>query len=212
MKQSLQLRMGQQLTMTPQLQQAIKLLQLSTLDLQQEIQQALESNMMLEVAEEENIKSEGDSATESPKIDNSDDISSAGSQTEMPNELPIDSSWEDVYEGALATSSALSQSEMPDFETQHSKSESLKEHLLWQLDLSLMSEKDRAIASAIIDSLNEDGYLSHGLEDIYAGLLEQLEDLDFDEIEAVLHSVQNFDPIGIAAVDLADCLRLQLQT
>ncbi len=208
MKQSLQLRMGQQLTMTPQLQQAIKLLQLSTLDLQQEIQQALESNMMLETDDEEGIKNNQD--VSELKKENTDEINSAGSQTEMPDELPVDSSWEDIFEGAL-TPSAQNHAEMPDFETQHSKTESLSEHLSWQLDLAPMSDKDRAIAVAIIDSINDDGYISCGLEEIYLGLLDQLEELDFDEITAVFHRVQQFDPVGIAAIDLADCLSLQLQ-
>jgi len=208
MKQSLQLRMGQQLTMTPQLQQAIKLLQLSTLDLQQEIQQALESNMMLETDDEEGIKNNQDLSE--AKKENTDEINSAGSQTEMPDELPVDSSWEDIFEGAL-TPSAQNHAEMPDFETQHSKTESLSEHLSWQLDLAPMSDKDRAIAVAIIDSINDDGYISCGLEEIYLGLLDQLEELDFDEITAVFHRVQQFDPVGIAAIDLADCLSLQLQ-
>lgn len=91
MKQSLHLRLGQQLTMTPQLQQAIRLLQLSTLDLQQEIQQALESNMMLEISEEESTLPDTEMAPEK-KIDNSDSVTSEGSQTDIPDELPIDSS------------------------------------------------------------------------------------------------------------------------
>ena len=208
MKQSLQLRLGQQLTMTPQLQQAIKLLQLSTLDLQQEIQQALESNMMLEVVEEEGGAIADQSQSEK-KIDNSDLVTSEGSQTEMPEELPIDTSWEDVFENAQI---ALNSSgETAEFEAQRSKSETLQDHLLWQLELSPFSERDHAIATAIIDSVNSDGYLISPIESIYEGLREQLDDLDFDEVQAVLHRVQNFDPPGVAANDLGDCLRLQLQ-
>ncbi|MGR9115000.1 MAG: RNA polymerase factor sigma-54 [Gammaproteobacteria bacterium] len=206
MKQSLQLRLGQQLTMTPQLQQAIKLLQLSTLDLQQEIQQALESNMMLEVVEEENA---GDQSISEKKKDNSDQVTSEGSQTDIPEELPIDTSWEDVFENAQAASS--SSAETVEFETQRSKSETLQDHLLWQLELSPFSERDHAIAMAIVDSVNEDGYLVSAIEDIFEGLKEQLEDLDLDEVQAVLHRLQNFDPPGVAAIDLGDCLRLQLQ-
>ncbi|MFA5985248.1 MAG: RNA polymerase factor sigma-54 [Methylococcaceae bacterium] len=208
MKQSLHLRLGQQLTMTPQLQQAIKLLQLSTLDLQQEIQQALESNMMLEINEEETLSAEIEPNIEK-KIDNSDQVTSEGSQTDMPDELPVDSSWDDVYENAIA--SGTSGAENADFETQRTKSSTLLDHLLWQLELSPFSERDHLIAMAIIDSINEDGYLSSSLDDIFQGLKTQMEDLDYDEVEAVLHGVQNFDPSGVAAFDLADCLRLQLQ-
>jgi DNA-directed RNA polymerase specialized sigma54-like protein len=87
MKQSLHLRLGQQLTMTPQLQQAIKLLQMSTLDLQQEIQQALESNIMLEINDEESSPREA-ATTPEKKIENSDSFTSEGSQTNIPDELP----------------------------------------------------------------------------------------------------------------------------
>jgi len=208
MKQSLQLRLGQQLTMTPQLQQAIKLLQLSTLDLQQEIQQALESNIMLEIVEEEG-SSVADQSQSEKKIDNSDQVTSEGSQTEIPEELPIDTSWEDVFENAQTALN--SSTETVEFETQRSKSETLQDHLLWQLELTPFSERDHAIATAIIDSVNEEGYLISSIDNIFEGLQEQLDDLDFDEVQAVLHRLQNFDPPGVVASDLSDCLRLQLQ-
>ncbi len=203
MKQSLQLRIGQNLTMTPQLQQAIKLLQLSTLDLQLEIQQVLESNMMLEV-DEESV-----SVQEEPKVKAETEVTSEGSQTDMPDELPVDSNWEDVFESIQPASSSAS--EPVEYETQHSKSVNLLDHLQQQLDWISISDRDRAIAVAIIDSINEDGYLSDTVENIYQGLQNQLEDLDLDEVEAVLHRVQNFDPLGIAAKDLADCLMIQLK-
>ncbi|MCK9396174.1 MAG: RNA polymerase factor sigma-54, partial [Methylobacter sp.] len=208
MKQSLHLRLGQQLSMTPQLQQAIKLLQMSTLELQQEIQQALESNMMLEINEEESTTQEAE-ITPEKKIDNADSLTSQGSQTDMPDELPIDSSWDDVYEYAME--SGGNSAETIEFETQRSKSSTLLDHLLWQVELTSFSERDHAIAMAIIDSINEDGYLTSSPEDIFQGLQSQLDDLDFDEVNAVLHRVQNFDPAGVAAIDLKDCLRLQIQ-
>ena len=212
MKQSLQLRMGQHLTMTPQLQQAIKLLQLSTLDLQQEIQQALESNIMLEIDEEETAN---EHVVELP-LDSfplNNEISEPTS-TDLPettsfDELSFETNWENAYEEALTLSAATYSDEF-DFEVQHSKAQTLQEHLLWQLELSPTSEKDQAIAIAIIDAINEKGYLSTTLEDIYAGLLEQMDDLDFDEVQAVLHKVQSFEPTGVAAFDLAECLTLQL--
>ena len=194
--------------MTPQLQQAIKLLQMSTLELQQEIQEALESNMMLEISDEENTVQEAE-LTPERKIDNADLLTSQGSQTDMPDELPIDSSWDDVYE--YAPESGGSSAENIEFETQRSGSVTLQDHLLWQLELTSLSERDMAIAMAIIDSINEDGYLISSPEEIFQGLQEQLDDLEFDEVNAVLHGVQNFDPVGVAAVDLRDCLRIQLQ-
>ncbi len=205
MKQSLQLRISQNLTMTPQLQQAIKLLQLSTLDLQQEIQQALESNMMLEVDEETVAVQE----ETKPQNENENEITSEGSQTDLPDELPVDSSWEDVFENTQPIASAAP--ETLEFETQHSKSETLLDHLLQQLELISISERDRARAITIIDSVNEDGYLSESIDNIFQGLLAQVEDLELDEVQGVLHRVQNFDPVGVAAIDLADCLMIQLQ-
>jgi len=193
--------------MTPQLQHAIKLLQMSTLELQQEIQQALESNIMLEITDDEGGSREGVSTSEK-KLENTDSFTSEGSQTNIPDELPVDSSWDDIYESSAAPSSG--NNETIEFESQRSNSSTLLDHLLWQLELTPFSERDHAIAMAVIDSVNEDGYLSSSPADIYEGLQNQFDDLDFDEVIAVLHRVQQFDPAGVAAIDLSDCLRLQL--
>ncbi|NOQ64111.1 MAG: RNA polymerase factor sigma-54 [Methyloprofundus sp.] len=215
MKQSLQLRMGQQLSMTPQLQQAIKLLQLSTLDLQQEIQQALDSNMMLEVTEEEGSSLNEQQVVEDKK-DTTDQMGSEGSQTDLPDELPTDSSWEDVFDSIQPNSTPTLAAEIPDFEVQRSKSESLQEYLTWQMEMLPFTEKDRAIAMAIIDAVDMDGYLNTPADDIYQPLIEglgaqeELEPLEKEEFLAVLHRVQRFDPPGVAAENLQDCLRLQL--
>jgi RNA polymerase sigma-54 factor len=208
MKQSLNLRLGQQLSLTPQLQQSLRLLQMSTLDLQQEIQQALESNMMLEV-DEDGHESAFDTNFDK-KTENTDFQTSEGSQTDMPDELPIDSSWEDIYENSLASTSGGAD-DTTDFEPQNSKSSTLLDHLLWQLEFSHFSERDQAIGVTLIDAINEDGYVREPLEDIYQGLQNQLDDLDFSEVIAVLHRIQSFDPAGVGAQDLADCLRLQLR-
>lgn len=209
MKQSLHLKLGQQLAMTPQLQQAIRLLQMSTLDLQQEIQQALESNMMLEINEDESI---GELNTRDKKAENTDLVTSEGSQTDIPDELPVDSSWDDIYDNTFeANSSSSNNDDGNDYEVLRSKSSTLLDHLLWQLELTSFSERDHAIAMSIIDSINDDGYLISSPKDIFEGLLSQLDDLELDEVMAVLHGVQNFDPAGVAAIDLADCLHIQLQ-
>ncbi len=207
MKQSLQLRLGQQLTMTPQLQQAIRLLQLSTLDLQQEIQQIMESNMMLEAVESD------DSVNDDASKDASEgaEVGSEGSQTDIPDELPVDTSWDDVYDSVQAATPSSAPSEQSDTDYQRVVSPSLHEHLMWQMSLTSFSEQDVAIATAIIDSINEDGYLLSSVEDIHKGLLEQLDEVDLPEVEAVLHRVQHFDPLGVAAIDLGDCLRIQLE-
>lgn len=194
--------------MTPQLQQAIRLLQMSTLDLQQEIQQALESNMMLEVDEEDSSFQAIEAVTEK-KTENADTQTSEGSQTDMPDELPIDSSWDDVYQEDFEAGSSAN-NETIEFETQRGNVSTLLDHLLWQLELTPLSERDYDIAQAIIDSINDEGYLISSLEEIFQGLQGQIDDLDYDEVQAVLHRVQNFDPSGVAALDLQDCLRIQL--
>ncbi|SJM89180.1 RNA polymerase factor sigma-54 [Crenothrix polyspora] len=207
MKQSIQIRLSQQLTMTPQLQQAIKLLQMSTLDLQQEIQQALDSNMMLEIDDDDNTFQLG--MGDALKTDSIDTVLSDDNlQISMPDELPIDSSWEDTYEQTFEGGTHTA--ELTEFESQRSQAATLQEHLLWQLELTRFSESDHAIAMAIIDSINEDGYLMASTEDICQGLQSQMDDLELDEVNAVLHRIQQFDPTGVAAVNLSDCLRLQL--
>ncbi|MBT3812632.1 MAG: RNA polymerase factor sigma-54 [Gammaproteobacteria bacterium] len=210
MKQSLQLRMGQQLSMTPQLQQAIKLLQLSTLDLQQEIQQVLDSNMMIEVTEEEGSSLSEQKVVEN-KVDTTDRMSSEGSQTDIPDELPTDSSWEDVFDSVQMGSGSTPANDAPDFEAQRTKVISLQDHLLWQMEMLPFTNRDRAMAMAIVDSVNKEGYLTNPGAYIYQGLSEQIEDLEEDEFYAVLHRVQQFDPPGVAAEDLKDCLHIQLR-
>ncbi|MSP26983.1 MAG: RNA polymerase factor sigma-54 [Methylococcales bacterium] len=209
MKQSLNLRLGQQLSLTPQLQQSLKLLQMSTLDLQQEIQQALESNMMLEIEEDSTPQPFDTSFDIDKKATNTDLQTSEGSQTDIPDELPTDFSWEDIYESALIPTG--NSTDLIDFEPQNSKASTLLDYLLWQLALTHFSERDQAMAITIIDSINEDGYLGCSLEDIFQGLQNQLDDLEFDEVIAVLHRIQSFEPAGVGAKDLSDCLRIQLQ-
>ncbi len=196
--------------MTPQLQQAIKLLQMSTLDLQQEIQQALDSNMMLEVAEEENLQQDTQDAavvreTEYSEIPNLDE------KSDIPPELPGDTSWEDVYDTIQPYTASPHDDEGDDYLFQRAPAQTLQDHLQWQLEMSNFSEQDYAIATAIIDAVDDDGYLSDTIEEIHQGLLDQIEGLDLDEVLAVLHRVQYFDPPGVAASDLSDCLSLQLK-
>lgn len=200
MRQSLQLKLGHQLTMTPQLQQAIRLLQLSSLDLQLEIQQALYSNPLLELAEEfEN--------TESVSEATADDT--LGSEREwedspIPEELPVDAKWDDIY--PTAPSPVQPGSDNRDFESFHTVTESLSDHLLWQLNLTPMSPLDNLIATAIIDAIDEDGMLSVPISEIH----EAFEDVELEEVMAVLHRVQQFDPPGVGGADLRECLLIQL--
>ncbi|CAQ85767.1 MULTISPECIES: RNA polymerase factor sigma-54 [Photorhabdus] len=205
MKQSLQLRLSQQLTMTPQLQQAIRLLQLSTLELQQEIQQALEMNPLLEQDEEHR---EIDSQ-ESPDNDTEVmDTLEALQQKDLPDELPLDTSWDEIYTAGTpsGTRNDYSDDELPLY--QGETTQTLQDYLMWQAGLTPFTETDAAIATSIIDSIDDTGYLTVPLEDILASIGD--DQLTLAEIETVLKRVQHFDPIGVAARDLKDCLLIQL--
>ena len=219
MKQSLQLKLGQHLTMTPQLQQAIRLLQLSTLELQTEIQEALETNPMLEVVEDGNTDtvserredSSGErtgSASDDVELAEGADRATDNQEQNIPKDLPTDSDWEDTFD-TYSPVQRSSDADVTGYE-QANGGESLQEHLLWQLNLSTISDTDKAIATTIIDAVNDDGYLSTSLEEIHQSLSEA-EELELDEIEAVLFRVQDFDPPGVAARDLQESMVVQLR-
>ncbi|WP_350607865.1 RNA polymerase factor sigma-54 [Pseudoalteromonas sp. MER144-MNA-CIBAN-0113] len=225
MRQSLQLRMGQQLTMTPQLQQAIRLLQLSTLDLQQEIQEALDSNPLLEV--EEHDYSEDTAGKNEQKADN-DDLTLSASADDKPSEyeqdsgeamtkdtisddMAMDVTWDEYMSAAPASSSGP----MPEDESiyQGSSTETLHEYLMWQLQLTPFSPTDEAIAIAIVEAVDDSGILTLGCEEILESFNQENDgedEVELDEIEAVLKRIQLFDPVGIAARSLQECLCIQL--
>jgi len=212
MKQGLHLKLGHQLSMTPQLQQAIKLLQLSALELQQEIQQVLCSNPLLELADEiegsDSDGAEGEAVAEDAQAASSPaEVGESWSQ-EIPDELPVDARWEDIYPTPPPASGGVG--EQPDFESFHSVTESLRDHLHWQLNLTPMSDADRGIALAIIDAVNDDGLLGISIEELLETCTQDGEPFELDEIVAVLHRIQQFDPPGVAALDLRDCLLIQL--
>ncbi len=203
MKQGLQLRLSQQLAMTLQLQQAIRLLQLSTLELQQELQQALESNPLLEqidTHEEIDTRETQDSET----LDTADALE----QKEMPEELPLDASWDTIYTAGTpsGTSGDYIDDELPVY--QGETTQTLQDYLMWQVELTPFSDTDRAIATSIVDAVDDTGYLTVPLEDILESMGD--EEIDIDEVEAVLKRIQRFDPVGVAAKDLRDCLLIQL--
>lgn len=203
MKQGLQLRLSQQLAMTPQIQQAIRLLQLSTLELQQELQQALESNPLLEqidTHEEIDTRETQDSET----LDTADALE----QKEMPEELPLDASWDTIYTAGTpsGTSGDYIDDELPVY--QGETTQTLQDYLMWQVELTPFSDTDRAIATSIVDAVDDTGYLTVPLEDILESMGD--EEIDIDEVEAVLKRIQRFDPVGVAAKDLRDCLLIQL--
>ncbi|RLR18090.1 RNA polymerase factor sigma-54, partial [Sodalis-like symbiont of Bactericera trigonica] len=151
MKQGLQLRLSQQLAMTPQLQQAIRLLQLSTLELQQEIQTALESNPLLEQAD---LNDEVD-AHDSESLDTRE----AMEQKDMPEELPLDATWDEMYSAGKpsGTGTDYLDEELPVY--QGETTQTLQDYLMWQVELTPFSDTDRAIATSIVDAVDDTGYL-----------------------------------------------------
>ncbi|MCC2638313.1 MAG: polymerase factor sigma-54 [Moraxellaceae bacterium] len=227
MKPTLQLQIGQHLTMTPQLQQAIRLLQLSTLELQTEIQEALDSNPMLEMADSDGEPAEKvddtpidyaaaeealASAAAAPADERPLDINN---NEGMPDELPVDSLWEDVFSSGSgsATSSSGGDEDDTSFEARNAAPETLAQHLAWQLNLTHFSDLDRAIGMTILDAIDERGYLTADLEEILEAVADPEDPfaVELDEVEAVLHRIQQFDPPGVAGRDLRECLLIQLR-
>jgi RNA polymerase sigma-54 factor len=227
LKQSIQIKLGQSLTMTPQLQQAIKLLQLSTLELQQQIQEALEENPMLEIAEEQeeftdetppvNGEDSEQLSTETAEIEFPDEpdvptSSELQDDKDIPDELPVDTDWDAIYDmpGSSLLSSAPGDDNRDFYENQSSGSESLQEHLLWQINLTPLSDTDRAIANTLIDALDENGYLNDELDSFLSSFSGD-EPPEIEEWEAILHLIQHLDPLGCGSRNLSECLLIQLQ-
>jgi RNA polymerase sigma-54 factor len=196
--------------MTPQLQQAIRLLQLSSIELQQEIQETLEINPLLERADDSSSEpSEVDVKPEKSEII---ETSSPDSTTEtIPEEMSIDADWDDVYDPEWKVSNGSDSSSSDFIETMHSTPQGLYDHLLWQIDMSNLSMTDREIAKLIIEYIDDNGYLTESLEQIHQVLENKLL-IELDEVEAMLTYVQNLGPIGIGARNLAECLLLQLDS
>jgi RNA polymerase sigma-54 factor len=221
MKQSIQLRLGQHLTMTPQLQQAIKLLQLSTLELQQEIQEVLDSNYMLEEGDEAErfqaaeaadirVAPEAPPDTGPTVQEQTVEREIQAESTEMPDELPVDTQWEDVYDNYLPASGHGGE-DGADFDpfAQQSRPQTLQDHLTWQLGLNRLSERDRTIGLAVIDAIEPDGYLRIDVDDILATIDDPA--VSAAEVLTVIHRVQSLDPPGVGARDLRECLLVQLR-
>ena len=223
LKPALQLRLGQQLTMTPQLQQAIRLLQLPVLELQAQIREALEANVMLEAEEEDSVlESLGASEAETAYQDDSvEEAATTPYEERAQEQLRTEQAErvEIVDDGDWTESHTVSSGESPwnndedddrgqDFSDD--QGQSLHEHLQWQLRLSKLSERDERIGEAIIDAINDDGYLMEPIEEIALNLMPELT-VQPTEVESVLKVVQSFDPAGVAARNVGECIELQLR-
>ena len=206
MKHSLQLKLGQHLTLTPQLQQSIRLLQLSTLELNQELEQMLQDNPLLEREEEDEASF---TATEVPT--HTAEAETQSSETAPPENSDLesattldDSDWNDY-------SAAGNDDEDNDYAQGSVAGASLREHLLSQLIVSPLTLRDRTLVAALIDDLDDSGFLTQPLADITASLQTELEELEPEELETALKHLQNMDPTGVGARNLAECLSLQLR-
>jgi len=211
MKASLQLKLGQHLTLTPQLRQAIRLLQLSSMELEAELNEALEANPLLERIEDGDGDALEDAASPGEPGTDTSDPASAGTgddaegETDFGADLDYEPLWDDDY---------VSRGNRPDGDDEHGElaaaaTEDLRDHLLWQLNLTPLSLRDRSIGAAIIEAIDDEGQLSESLEDLIDGLRPEIE-AELDEVEAVLHRIQRLDPPGCGCRSLSECLDVQL--
>jgi RNA polymerase sigma-54 factor len=217
MKPGLQFRLNQQLALTPQLQQAIRLLQLSQLELAAELRQLAEANPLLEFAEdadleqeetaqEDEFEAEFQSGNSDSSANSENDEAPDWTEADISTDHPIDFS----SSNGSGNGSSQNNRDEDGIEPQNAAPESLQEHLLWQLNLTPMDPRAKAIATVLIDALNTDGYLGEGLDAVLAALPPHLK-ATLDEVENVRRQLQRFDPAGVGSIDLQDCLRAQLE-
>ena len=206
MKHSLQLKLGQHLTLTPQLQQSIRLLQLSTLDLNQELEQMLQDNPLLEREDEDEASPEtADAPTHTAEAEaQSTEVAQRDTADTEPVTAQDDSDWNDY-------SPSGGDDDEGDYADGSISSATLREHLLNQLIVSPLTLRDRTLVAALIDDLDDAGLLTQPLADITASLQAEIEELEPEEVETALKHLQNMDPTGVGARNLAECLTLQLR-
>ncbi|HEU4401791.1 MAG TPA: RNA polymerase sigma-54 factor, partial [Candidatus Polarisedimenticolia bacterium] len=197
LEQKLNLRMSQRLIMTPSLQQAIKLLQMTKLELQEEITQEVTENPLLEEIQEapaEGDKPEAEEAGESAEGEAAVPEVPAGEEREKDSfeEIDYESYFQDYMDMSYIPQAPAEEIEAPPLENVLTKPQSLADHLLWQLDMTVCTPRQKEIARAIIGNLDDDGYLQASLEEIVA-----MGPYAVDEVEGALHLVQELDPTGV---------------
>jgi RNA polymerase sigma-54 factor len=212
LKPALQLRLGQQLTMTPQLQQAIRLLQLPVLELQAQIREALETNVMLEPEDESGSLESGDAVE--PQFESgaapSTEAAAADEREQTPDvDLVDDAEWSESHvTGPSEAPWSGGDDQSQDFSD--ARGETLQEHLTWQLEMSRLGEREMRIGAAIIDAINDDGYVIEPLDEIARNLQPEIV-ATTQEVERVLRHVQAMDPAGVGARSVSECIQLQLR-
>jgi RNA polymerase sigma-54 factor len=204
MKPGIQLRQSQQLSLTPQLQQAIRLLQLSQIELQAELRELAEANPLIDLDDPESEEEQAETPT-------SDDTENPGddARTETVDDSEYwDENSPQVVEWAQ---SSRGFDDDDNSEPQDAAPEGLRDHLQWQANLSGFSTREASIATAIIDALDDDGYLREGLEPVLAALHALEPPVGKNEADTVRLRLQHFEPVGVASLDLGDCLGAQLE-
>lgn len=208
-QQALGLNLGQTLTMTPALQQAIRMLQLSTLDLKTEIQDALESNVMLEADEgHDEIDTSKTAEAQSSELEQA-----SGKDSEIPENLPVDADWDDIYAGSAAPAAPAPTADDADYweyrQANLSSTPDLHTHLSWQADMHSFTADQRAIAAMIIDAIDANGLLLDW-DEVGSRIADDFKTAP-EQVETVRVAIQDFDPPGVAARSLAECLAIQLR-
>ena len=216
------LRLSQQLVMTPQLQQAIKLLQLNRMELMEVVNQELVENPVLEElgeVPEGEAGAEGDTQTEDGGLDaegqQTRDEEAFGTekpkeeQIAAPTETTDDMNWEnyiDDYNSSSMTAPSMKESldDLPSFENALTKTSTLEEHLMWQLSMTSLTDDEKKFGELVIGNLSDEGYLNASFEDIA-----RESGLELEDAEEVLKMIQNFDPVGVGSRNLRECLLLQ---
>ncbi|MBL8394405.1 MAG: RNA polymerase factor sigma-54, partial [Candidatus Accumulibacter sp.] len=207
MKPSLQLKLSQHLALTPQLQQSIRLLQLSTLELEHELEKFLQENPLLERAEEYPIPA-------APLSEHGDNEAPQGEPADEPGTQSAadeDDNWLDDQVGSVGSSGSFDDDDdgENDYQDVQAATVSLRDHLLWQLALTSISERDRALVSCLIEALDDDGYLTQSLDEIVETMPAELE-IDLEDLQIALRYLQHLDPTGVGARSAQECLTLQL--
>ncbi|HHJ20905.1 MAG TPA: RNA polymerase factor sigma-54 [Gammaproteobacteria bacterium] len=216
MKTGLHLRMGQSLALTPQLQQTIRLLQYSTVELQQQVQQMIEQNPLLEMDEtaiepiSTGTDAEAPESSETPVVAKEEaELTDLQTRDTIPDELPVDAGWDSIYDSTPVSGSGVDPIEF--LENQSGESANLREYLLDQLQLTGLSEPDQLIGEVIIQNLLDTGYLAEPLETVLDILTPYLgNELTLDEVQVVQRMIMQLDPVGCAASDLRESLIAQL--
>ena len=208
MKHSLQLRLSQHLTLTPQLQQSIRLLQLSTLELNQEIEKFLQDNPLLE---RDDVRDEPPAVPQSGSVEGGQDNAPASSTDTPANTNEAEGSADTAgFEEDFSHGGTRDDNDEAEYPQVAAETQSLREHLIAQLSLTQISEHDQRLVTLLIDSLDDDGYLHQDLDELIALLPAEL-DIELEDLHVALRHLQNLDPPGIGARNLGECLKLQLE-